>query len=62
MIEAVLSFFFYLSPVSVLFGARTSSSHTSKGTEEARGQESEKEEGKGKRKTEESGNSSLVSF
>ncbi len=59
MIEAV---FFYLSHVSVLSGAHTSSSHTSKGTEEAREQESEKEEGKGKRKTEESGSSSLVSF
>lgn len=61
MIEAVLSFF-DLSPVSVLSDTHTSSSHTSKGTEEARELESEKEEGKGKRETEESGSSSLVSF
>lgn len=46
-----------MSPIYVPSDPHTSSLHTSKGTEEAR----EKEEGKGKRETEESGCSSLVS-
>lgn len=52
-----------MSPISAPSESHTSSSHTSKGrVVEAREQERvEEEEGKGKRETEESGSSYLVS-